>query len=379
MFLQDTQLYGRTGAPQLTTPILGGGTVEEISFKGAGMTFQLEVRTGAPLKLAAAAAPIEYILRVDTKPLQPDHRNPRLFLNNDGSPKHPGLPRSPSGLSDQVSVARWRHASTTASGSLDWKPEVVVEYELRFTPAGEGGLSEPVVTYHRFSDFIALHTELVTCYGSMKMAASLPKPPKKTWSVTSSKKSEKFNHERQKDLDRYMKQLCCNARGTTLPYLLLFLGIWDQAKIDAALPDTEGAQPGGADGLTTDDRGVTTHSHGCVYHNEAADGMAFERPSALLDAPPEGVPPQPHQVSGQKQSQPAAAAPAAIDSLFGDEDEDEDEEDDEDEDELFGGSSAPDPDPDPDPEPEPEPVADVDGGGLFGDEEEDEDDDGEWM
>ena len=41
----------------------------------------------------------------------------------------------------------------------------------------------------------------------------LPKPPKKTWSVSTSGKGEKFNNTRMAQLDSYLKALASHCRG----------------------------------------------------------------------------------------------------------------------------------------------------------------------
>ena len=172
VFWRDTQLYGRRGAPKMVTPRPGGGKTEDIEFVAAGMRFHLAIKTGvAPTtmlgSIGESAAPIEYILRVfsplcNGEEVLPDHLN-RSLLRRVATERETA---EGVGFGERVGVTRWRHHSVCNKGSLDWKPEVVVEYEVQYEPPMSSGDSEPLVSWARFSAFTKLATDLISCYQS---------------------------------------------------------------------------------------------------------------------------------------------------------------------------------------------------------------------
>jgi hypothetical protein len=133
-------------------------------------------------------------------------------------PEHWGL---------ELRVVSWRLVSPERQGEASWDAEMVCEYEVVRVWDGE-----VVFRRHaRFSEFGELHTDMQSCFPSLKQArAVLPPLPKKTWGFSSASKGERFYNQRAEDLENYLRALTLPPRlALSLPYFMLFVGLLDPA------------------------------------------------------------------------------------------------------------------------------------------------------
>ena len=195
-----------------------------------------------------------------------------------------------------MTIPEWRQVAKRSAGrsaELDWQAETVVEYAIHMSPTAEAaaaGQSE-LVRWARYSEFRLLHSDICSCFATVKEGSALPKLPKKTWSISSSQKGEAFQTERKEALQGYLRALLQTHRGPYNPYLLLFLGVFSVRKY-----------------LSAADASVQRKS-ASVQSDVDQDAPAA---ACTLGMPPSTPPPHPSTV-------PAAAAPEpepAGDSTF---------------------------------------------------------------
>lgn len=186
-----------------------------------------------------------------------------------------------------MTIPEWRQVSKRSAGrsaEMDWQAETVVEYAIHMSPTAEAaaaGQSE-LVRWARYSEFRLLHSDVCSCFATVKEGSALPKLPKKTWSMSSAQKGEAFQTERKEALQAYLRALLQTHRGPYNPYLLLFLGVFSIEKY-----------------LSAADASVQRKSASVQSGEEDQGAPAAAR---TLGMPPSTPPPHPSTV-------PAAAAP----------------------------------------------------------------------
>jgi len=194
-----------------------------------------------------------------------------------------------------VTIPEWRQVAKRSTGKhveMDWQAETVVEYAIHMSPTAEAaaaGQSE-LVRWARYSEFRLLHSDICSCFGTVKEGAALPKLPKKTWSISSSQKGEAFQTERKEALQRYLRALLLTHRGPYNPYLLLFLGVFSVQKY-----------------LGAADSSVQRKSL-LVQGSEAQDPAA----ASTLGMPPSTPPPHPSTVPAPSAPEPEPAVESTL-------------------------------------------------------------------
>lgn len=204
-----------------------------------------------------------------------------------------------------MTIPEWRQVAKRSAGKsaeMDWQAETVVEYAIHMSPTAEAaaaGQSE-LVRWARYSEFRLLHSDICSCFATVKEGAALPKLPKKTWSISSSQKGEAFQTERKEALQGYVRALLQTHRGPYNPYLLLFLGVFSVQKYL------------GAAGGTVQQAALA------VQGSEDQDGPAA---ASALGMPPSTPPPHPSTVPAAPAPEPGPAVESTLASVSLDDDD----------------------------------------------------------